>query len=115
MTQDHWTELQRLVAEFSSARGWGKFHDPKNLSMAVASEAGELAAVLRWVPNAEADVVASQAPFRQALLDEIGDVGILLIELCNRLDVDVTDVIAAKLDRNAKKYPTGESYGRAEQ
>ncbi len=98
-------DLEQVVARFSSARGWDKFHDPKNLAMAVAAEAGELAAVLRWVPNHEADAAASRPPLRQAILDEVGDVGILLVELCNRLDVRLVDTILAKLRINALRYP----------
>lgn len=44
-------ELRAFVRE----REWEQFHDPKNLAMALASEAGELAAELRWVPNTDAD------------------------------------------------------------
>ncbi len=44
-------ELRAFVAE----REWEQFHDPKNLAMAVASEAGELLAEYRWVSNTEVD------------------------------------------------------------
>jgi dCTP diphosphatase len=114
MTSDTCAQLHQAVAEFSSARGWDKFHDPKNLSMALASEAGELVAVLRWVSNAESDVAASTDPVRQQLLEEMGDVGILLVELCNRLGVNIGDVIGDKLNVNAHRYPVAESHGRAE-
>lgn len=114
MTPDTCAHLQKMVAEFSTARHWDRFHDPKNLAMALASEAGELAAVLRWVPNSESDVVASKAPERQQILEELGDVGILLVELCNRLSVDIGDVIVDKLNINAQQYPVADSYDRAE-
>ena len=44
-------ELRSFVAE----REWEQFHDPKNLAMAAASEAGELLAEYRWVPSGELD------------------------------------------------------------
>jgi hypothetical protein len=40
-------EIQHLATEikkFADARDWEQFHTPKNLSMAVAGEAGELVA-----------------------------------------------------------------------
>lgn len=41
---DHITaRLRAFVAE----RDWAQFHDPKNLAMAIASEAGELLAEYR--------------------------------------------------------------------
>lgn len=41
------SELADLVASFATERGWSVFHDPKNLAMAIASEAGELCSCLR--------------------------------------------------------------------
>ncbi len=49
------TELRAFMRE----REWSTFHDPKNLSMLLASEAGELVSLLRWVPNAEVNCFAS--------------------------------------------------------
>jgi NTP pyrophosphatase (non-canonical NTP hydrolase) len=45
-------EIQRLATEikkFADARDWEQFHTPKNLSMAVAGEAGELVAEFQWL------------------------------------------------------------------
>lgn len=114
MTDDAIASLQRAVYDFAAARDWQQFHDPKNLSMAVASEAGELAAVLRWVPNDESDGVASSDPARQELLDELGDLGILLLQLCTRLNADFGAVVRAKLALNEARYPAHTSRGHAE-
>lgn len=48
------TLIERLRA-FVAEREWQQFHDPKNLAMALASEAGELLAEYRWIASAEAD------------------------------------------------------------
>ena len=82
--------------------------------MALSAEVGELSALFRWVPGSEADAAASREPLRQAVKDEIGDVGILLLLLCARLGVDPIDVITAKLDRNARNYPVDAARGKAE-
>ncbi|WP_222836676.1 hypothetical protein [Beutenbergia cavernae] len=42
-------DLVAAVRAFSEARDWEQFHTPKNLAMAIAGEAGELAAELQWV------------------------------------------------------------------
>ncbi|SRR5712691_1877451 len=50
--------LEALVVElktFVEEREWSQFHDPKNLAMAIASEAGELLAEYRWISSADAD------------------------------------------------------------
>ncbi|MFI5302863.1 MAG: MazG-like family protein [Polyangiales bacterium] len=103
-------ELRAFVAE----RDWGRFHDPKNLSMLVASEAGELAAVLRWVDNGDADEVAKRDPTLLTLSDEIADVAIGLLLLCDRLGVDFIEVSRRKVARNRLRYPVEQSRGVAE-
>ena len=50
------SEINNLKAEikaFANARNWEQFHTPKNLSMAVAGEAGELVAEFQWLTAEE--------------------------------------------------------------
>jgi NTP pyrophosphatase (non-canonical NTP hydrolase) len=80
--------LQRLVADFCAARDWGQFHDPKNLSMAIAVEAGELMDYFRWVSNADASAVLADERSRAGIEDEVADVLILLLEFANVTRID---------------------------
>lgn len=108
-------ELQSLLEElrrFNAEREWEQFHDPKNLSMLLSSEAGELLALLRWVPNAESDAYGSQPDPRQRLTEEIGDVGIALVLLCDRLKIDLVGAMRDKLEKNRAKYPVEQARGR---
>lgn len=108
-------ELQTLLEElrrFNAEREWGQFHDPKNLSMLLASETGELVALLRWVSNTEADAYAHQPGPRQRLAEEIGDVGIALLLLCDRLGIDLVGAMRDKLEKNRARYPVEQSRGR---
>ena len=79
------SHLSEQVVAFASRRQWERFHDPKNLAMALATEAGELLAPLRWVRNEDSDTLARTEPTRTHLLDEMGDVAILLLLLCDRV------------------------------
>src|SRR4029079_280404 len=57
-------ELEPLIAklrQFVAERDWQQFHDPKNLAMLIASEAGELLAEYRWIRGDDADA-PSRAP-----------------------------------------------------
>jgi len=105
-------ELQDELRRFVRDRDWAQFHDPKNLAMALVSEAGELAAEYRWVSNADADRHSAVASARARVIAEIGDVGILLLLLCDRLGVDPLAAIEQKLRANKAKYPIAESKGR---
>jgi dCTP diphosphatase len=107
-------EIELEILEFVRVRDWEQFHDAKNLCMAISVEAGELAAVLRWVSNDEANAVAQQPDIRRRLAAEIGDIGILLLELCHRTGIPFSDAIRAKLLTNGIHYPLGSSRGSAE-
>ena len=102
------SELESVMDEiraFVRERDWEPFHDPKNLAMAVASEAGELAAELRWVPSHEADAFAQKEDVHGRLSDEAADVAITLLMFCDRAGIDPIAAMRAKLVKNRLKYP----------
>lgn len=107
-------ELTTALRAFADARDWRQFHDPKNLAMLVASEAGELCAEYRWIPGDEADARSSEPAARARIAAEIADVGIALLLLCDRIGLDLGEAIADKVKRNAERYPVETSRGRAE-
>ena len=103
-------ELRVFVAE----REWEQFHDPKNLAMAVASEAGELLAEYRWVSNAEADSYSRNEEHRRRIAAEAADVGIALLLFCDRIGLDLIEAIRLKTAANRHNYPVEQSRGRWE-
>ncbi len=110
------SELERVLArlrQFTAERDWAQFHDPKNLAMLLASEAGELVALLRWVASGEADAFVRAPEHRAAVEAEAADVAIALLLFCDRAGIDLPAAIEAKIAANARKYPVEESRGHA--
>jgi NTP pyrophosphatase (non-canonical NTP hydrolase) len=107
-------ELVRDLRAFAEARDWGQFHDPKNLAMLVASEAGELVAEYRWVRGDQADAHSREPEPRTRIADEVADVGLGLLLLCDRIGLDLVEAMQAKLARNAERYPAAASRGKAD-
>jgi len=99
---------------FAHERDWSQFHDPKNLAMALASEVGELLSVLRWIANSESDVFARTPENFRRITEELGDIGILLLLLCDRVGTSLDDAVIMKLELNAAKYPADRSRGKSE-
>ena len=96
-------EIDRLterLRRFAEMRSWEHLHTAKNLTTAVAAEAGELAAVLQWSAP-EQDL----APLRGELEDEIADVLIYLLRLCDVVGVDPLAAAGNKMDRNDLRFP----------
>jgi NTP pyrophosphatase (non-canonical NTP hydrolase) len=108
-------ELKTVIEDiraFVAERDWERFHDPKNLAMAVVSEAGELAAELRWVRSDEADAFARREDVRPRLEAEAADVAITLLMFCDRAGIDLGRAMVAKLQKNREKYPVEAHRGR---
>lgn len=109
---DRLTAVLAELRAFNRARDWERFHDPKNLAMAVASEAGELLALFRWVDGADADRLATDPEQRQAVAAEAADVGITLLLFCDRVGLDLVDAVRAKIAANHERYPPQRYRGR---
>lgn len=106
------SQLKDAVAQFNDERDWGQYHNPRNLAMALSVEVGELLELFLWsTDDGPQPPVASRVP---RVNDEIADVVICVLNLANRLNVDVSDAVMAKLKTNAEKYPIAKARGRME-
>jgi len=107
-------ELKGRVLAFARERDWEQFHAPKNLSMALAAEAGELMEHFLW-STPEASRVAIDDPVKRAkIAEELADVVIYALEFANVTGIDVARAIGAKMAANAQKYPVEKAKGRAD-
>ena len=111
---DRLTNIVSDLRDFVRERDWEQFHDPKNLAMAVVSEAGELAAEYRWVANVASDPWSQDPDNRQRIAAEAGDVGIALLLFLDRIGVDLVEAVRAKLEMNRINYPRETSRGKPE-
>jgi NTP pyrophosphatase (non-canonical NTP hydrolase) len=97
-------ELQDLIRAFADKRNWEKSHTPKNLSMAVAGEAGELVAEFQWLTEAEAKL-GTLTPEKLVDIEmEIADVAIYLLRLADVLEIDVPAAIRKKMEINESRF-----------
>jgi dCTP diphosphatase len=97
-------ELARVLRDFAEARDWGKFHNPKNLAMALAGEAGELLAEFQWLTPEESSAAALSSEKREAIAMEIADIQIYMIRLADVLRVNIPDAVRRKVDVNEQRF-----------
>lgn len=106
------TTIPALTAEiraFRDARDWLQFHNPKELAVAIAAEAGELLQHFVWQnPEQSERRIADR---REAIASEIADVAILLFELADNSGIDLAAAMRAKLARNEERYPVERARG----
>ncbi len=107
-------DLKTRVLAFARERDWEQFHAPKNLSMALAAEAGELMEHFLWTTPEQSAAVAKDPAKRRKIEDELADVVIYALEFANIAGMDVAAAIERKMADNAKKYPVEKSRGRSD-
>jgi NTP pyrophosphatase (non-canonical NTP hydrolase) len=108
------TDLEGLrdqLRDFAAARDWEQFHSPKNLSMALAAEAGELLEAFLWLTEEQSRNLEPKA--HAAVSEEIADVLLYLVRLADQLGVDPVAAARNKLVENERKYPADKARGNA--
>lgn len=103
--------IQQKIRAFRDERDWMQFHNPKNLATSISIEAAELLEHFQWKNLEESERYAIQA--KDQIADEVADVAVYLIELCDNLGIDLEAAISAKLEKNAAKYPVNKARGSA--
>ena len=103
----HDAEIETLITavrNFARARDWEKFHTPKNLAMAIAGEAGELAAEFQWLTPAESTIESLSPEKIRDIRLEMADVQIYLYRLADVLKVDISDAVWEKMEINKNRF-----------
>ena len=104
-------ELKERVRAFVAERDWDRFHNPKNLAMALSVEASELVELFQWLTEEES--AALDGKQRQRVSEELADVLWFLVRLSDRLDIDLLAAAELKLADNADKYPADRVRGNS--
>lgn len=106
--------LQRRLAEFAAARNWQPYHTPKNLVAALSVEASELVEIFQWLTPEESARVMDDPGTAHRVADEVADVLAYLLQFCAAVDIDPLAALAAKIDRNERRFPVPGAQGGAE-
>ena len=106
-------QYQKRIDDFAKARDWDKFHNPKNLTMALAGEAGELLDLFQWLTLEESQPESIDQKTLDLVKEEIADVFIYLLRLSDKLNINLMEVVDSKLQKNESKYPVALAKGNA--
>ena len=100
---NRYEQLLEKIRKFNEDRDWDQFHSPANLAKSVSIEAGELLECFQW-DNENYD--------KEAVCEEMADVFTYLVDMADKLDVDLIEITDKKVDKNAKKYPVDKAKGK---
>jgi dCTP diphosphatase len=106
---DSISELTARIQDFVDAREWRQYHNAKDLSVAIAAEAGELMQHFVWQQDGQ--IEARVESRRDEIASEVADVAILLFELADNLGFKLGEVMNDKIERNEVRYPVEKARG----
>ncbi|MCQ8896611.1 nucleotide pyrophosphohydrolase [Limnobacter humi] len=95
--------LRAALEAFADARQWDRYHSPKNLCMALSVEVAELTEHFQWKTEIESRTLTDAE--RSGVIDEVADVLLYLLQICNKLNIDPVEAGFEKMAKNALKYP----------
>lgn len=106
-------DIRRMQAEFTDERDWNKFHQPRNLLLAMVGEVGEVAELFQWRGEVAEGLPDWSESEREQLAHELSDVLIYLVELAEKCRVDLPQAVIRKMALNRLKYPANKVHGSA--
>ncbi|NIS78665.1 MAG: nucleotide pyrophosphohydrolase [Anaerolineales bacterium] len=101
------SQLRDEVRKFAEERSWGRYHTPKNLGMSIAIEAAEIMERFQWCSSEKSLELAKESETQSLVADELADVLIYCLILAYQAEIDISDAVRSKLDRNKGRYPIG--------
>ena len=101
-------ETIRRVIQFRDDRDWRQFHTPKDLTISLSLEAAELLEVFQW-SGTDLECRDRLDRIREELADVLSYC-ILMADVCG---LDLDEILNAKVDQNASKYPVEKARGSA--
>ena len=93
------------MKDFVETRDWQKFHNPKNLSMALAAEVGELLEIFQWMSDTDSLGAGSLASIKEKTSHELADIMLYIIHIASVMNIHLNEAIQNKISINNNKYP----------
>lgn len=99
-------ETIEKVLRFRDERNWKQFHNPKDLAISISLEAAELLEVFQW--SAEDTRCEDKM---DKIREELADVLNYCILMADACGLDLDEIVAEKVKKNARKYPVEKAFG----
>ena len=93
------------IRDFTKDRDWDQFHSPANLAKSISIEANELLECFQWDEN-NYDI--------DEVKEELADVIVYCQDMLDKLNLDVDEIVNAKMDKNEAKYPVDKAKGKSD-
>jgi len=98
-------KLKEKVRHFVRERDWEKYHNPKDLAIAISVEANELLEIFQWMKDSESENVKENKQLMERIESELADILNFCLNMANVLELDIPEIVLKKLEEAGRKYP----------
>lgn len=103
-------ELKEKIKMFCEERDWDQYHNAKDLAIGVITESSELLEHFRFKSEKEIENIFNSEK-KKEVSEEMADVLFFLLRLAQKYDIDLSDELNKKLEKNELKYPKEKAKG----
>lgn len=103
-------ELVKKIIAFRDARDWKQFHNPKDVSLSLVLEAGEVMEHFQW--KSKEEIERYVVGHREDIGEELADVLYWVLLMSHDLNINILDALEDKLKKNEEKYPVEKAKGK---
>ena len=104
-------EMKDSVRRFCEVRDWDQFHSPMNLAVGITTESVELLDIFRFKSDSEISDIMNDPVKRNDVCEELSDVLYFVLRFAQMNDIDLSDNLARKIEKNGIRYPVDRSKG----
>ena len=100
------SEIKNLIEKirkFNKERDWEQFHNAKDLAIALNIETSELLEIFLWKRDSEVNIIKVK--------EELADIFMFALNIADKFNLDVTEIVEKKMNLNAEKYPIEKAKG----
>ena len=102
--------LKNEVKKFCEDRDWDQFHNPKELAIGISTEANELLQIFRF--KSEEDMKSlMNSEKKTEVEEELADVLYFVLRFAQMNNIDLSNAVENKIDKNNQKYPLEKAKG----
>lgn len=88
------------IRKFNEDRKWDEYHNGKDLAISLCLEAAELLEIYQWSKD---DLDCNNKIDK--IKEELADVFIYAIQIAQKYNLNIDEIVNNKIQRNAQKYP----------
>ena len=87
-------KYQKKLEEFAKDREWERYHSPKNLSIAMSVEVGELLEIFQWMNEEDSRNLKEED--MELIKEEMADVLLYYLRLSDVMGMNIEEILDAK-------------------